>query len=159
MTRFTRRSILRGALGGTAICVGVPALDIFLDGNGKAYADGAKLPLRFGTYFWGLGLTPIITNGVASGSRWIPKEGSGSQWTLTPQLKSLAGLEKKVSVFSGFKAELEGKSNIPHFSGTAALLTGRAPNQSNVWDGATFDTAISDAIGSGTRFRQIDTSP
>ena len=65
MSRFTRRSVLRGALGGTAVCVGIPALDIFLDGNGKAYADGAKLPLRFGTYFWGLGLTPIVTVLVA----------------------------------------------------------------------------------------------
>jgi hypothetical protein len=147
--------MLRGVLGGTAVCLGIPALDMFLDNHGKAYADGAKLPLRFGTYFWGLGLTPIVTGG----SRWVPKEASGSPWTLTPQLKSLAGLEKKITVFSGFKAELEGKSNIPHFSGTAALLTGRAPNQANVWDGATFDTAIADAIGSGTRFRQIDTSP
>jgi len=155
MNRFTRRSILRGALGGTAVCVGIPALDIFLDGNGKAYADGAKLPLRFGTYFWGLGLTPIVTGG----SRWIPKEAGDTQWTLTPQLKSLAGLEKKVSVFSGFKAELEGNTNVPHFSGTAAILTGRAPKQANVYDGATFDTAIAEAIGSGTRFRQVDISP
>jgi hypothetical protein len=155
MSEFTRRSLMRGMLGGTAVCVGIPALDIFLDGHGKAYADGAKLPLRFGTFFWGLGLTPI----VGGGSRWVPKEASGSPWTLTPQLKSLAGLEKKITVFTGFKAELEGKSNIPHFSGTAALLTGRAPNQANVFDGATFDTAVADAIGSGTRYRQIDTSP
>ena len=155
MSRFTRRSILRGALGGTAVCVGIPTLDIFLDGNGKAYADGAKLPLRFGTYFWGLGLTPTVDGG----SRWIPKEAGGNQWTLTPQLKSLQGLEKKVSVFSGFKVELEGKSNIPHFSGTAAILTGRAPLVVNAYEGATFDTLVADAIGNGTRFRQVDISP
>ncbi len=159
MTKFTRRSMLRGALSGAAVCVGIPALDIFLDGNGKAYADGAKLPLRFGTYFWGLGLTPIITNGVASGSRWIPKESGNAQWTLTPQLKSLEGLEKKVTVLSGFKAELEGKTNVPHFSGTASVLTGRAPREANRYEGATFDTVIADAIGGGTRFRQIDISP
>lgn len=155
MAKFTRRSILRGALGGTAVCVGIPALDIFLDGNGKAYADGAKLPLRFGTYFWGLGLTPIVTGG----SRWVPKEASGEQWTLTPQLKSLKGLEKKVTVCSGFKVELEGKTNVPHFSGTAAILTGRAPREANKYDAATFDTIIADAIGGGTRFRQVDISP
>lgn len=155
MARFTRRSILRGALGGTAVCVGIPALDVFLDGNGKAYADGAKLPLRFGTYFWGLGLTPIVDGG----SRWVPKEASGAQWTLTPQLKPLKGLEKKITVFSGFKVELEGKTNVPHFSGTAAVLTGRAPLQDKVYDGPTFDTLIADAIGGGTRFRQVDISP
>ena len=155
MNRFTRRSILRGALSGTAICVGIPTLDIFLDGNGKAYADGAKLPLRFGTYFWGLGLTPIVDGG----SRWVPKEASGAQWTLTPQLKSLEGLEKKVTVLSGFKVELEGKTNSPHFSGTASILTGRAPMAVNVYDAPTFDTFIADAIGGGTRFRQVDISP
>jgi len=155
MNRLTRRTILRGALGGAAVCVGIPTLDIFLDGSGMAYADGAKLPLRFGTFFWGLGLTPTVDGG----SRWIPKEASGNQWTLTPQLKSLHGLEKKVSVFSGFKVELEGKPNIPHFSGTAGILTGRAPLVVNAYDGATFDTAIADAIGNGTRFRQVDISP
>ena len=155
MTQFTRRSMLRGALGGTAVCVGIPALDIFLDNHGKAYADGAKLPLRFGTYFWGLGLTPIVTGG----SRWVPTEASGQPWAMTPQLRSLAGLEKKVTVFSGFKAELEGKPNTPHFSGTASILTGRAPMQPNVYDGQTFDTVIADAIGSGARFRQVDISP
>lgn len=155
MNRFNRRSILRGALGGMAVCVGIPTLDTFLDGNGRAYADGAKLPLRFGTYFWGLGLTPI----VSGGSRWVPKEASGDQWTLTPQLQPFEGVQKKVTVFSGFKAELEGNTNVPHFSGTAAVLTGRAPKAANVYDAATFDTFVADAIGSGTRFRQVDISP
>jgi hypothetical protein len=35
------------------VCVGIPALDVFLDSNGKAWADGSKLPTRFSTYFWG----------------------------------------------------------------------------------------------------------
>lgn len=48
--------------------MGIPALDIFLDGNGQAWADGAKLPVRFGTYFWGLGLTDTPTGGT----RWVP---------------------------------------------------------------------------------------
>ena len=59
--RFDRRSFLRGMLQGTAVCVGIPILDRFLDGNGIVYADGAKLPVRFGTYFWGLGLTDTPT--------------------------------------------------------------------------------------------------
>ena len=39
--RFNRRSVLRGLLSGSAVCVGIPALDIFLDGNGVAWADNA----------------------------------------------------------------------------------------------------------------------
>ena len=39
MTRvFNRRTALRGMLGGGAVTVGLPLLDIFLDGNGEAMA-------------------------------------------------------------------------------------------------------------------------
>ncbi len=34
------------------------------------FADGAKLPVRFGTYFWGLGLTDTPTGGT----RWVPQD-------------------------------------------------------------------------------------
>ena len=46
--RFNRRSLMRGLLGGGGVGVGIPALDIFLDGNGQAWADGAQAadPLR-----------------------------------------------------------------------------------------------------------------
>ena len=67
---FNRRSFLRGMLGGAAVCVGIPVLDVFLNGNGTAFADGAKLPVRFGTYFWGLGLTDTPTGGT----RWVPED-------------------------------------------------------------------------------------
>ena len=155
MSKFTRRSLLRGALGGPAVCMGIPALDLFLDGNGKAYANGQKLPVRFGTWFWGLGLTPTVDGG----SRWVPKETGSTPWTLTPQLQSFAGLERKITVFSGFKAQLEGKSNVPHFSGTVAILTGQTPRNDKVYDAPTFDTFVADAIGGGSRFRRIDVSP
>ena len=39
---FSRRSMMRGMVGGAAVCVGIPTLDMFLDGNGKAYADTAR---------------------------------------------------------------------------------------------------------------------
>ena len=35
---LTRRKALRGMLNGTAVAVGVPLLDIFLDGKGEALA-------------------------------------------------------------------------------------------------------------------------
>ena len=107
--RFNRRSMLRGLLGGSAVCMGIPALDIFLNANGNAWADGAKLPVRFGTYFWGLGLTDTPTGGT----RWVPtKQGAG--YELTPELQSLAKVKDKVSVFSGFRAI--GGGEIPEFT-------------------------------------------
>ena len=112
--------MLRGLLGGAGIGLGLPALDIFLDGNGKAYADGAKLPVRFGTYFWGLGLTDTPTGGT----RWVPtKQGDGFE--ITPELQSLAPVKDKISVFSGFRAIGDGKPNVVHWSGHASILSGR----------------------------------
>ena len=155
MSVFTRRSIMRGALNGAAVCVAIPALDIFLDGNGKAFADGAKLPVRFGAYFWGLGLTPM-PNGD---SRWVPKTTGDKQYEITPELEPLRGLEHKVSVMSGFKVHLDGRPNLQHFTGQAAIMSGMAPNSQGMFEGPTFDTTIADQLGSGTRFRQVDISP
>jgi len=49
---LTRRIVLRGIGGGLAAAVALPLLDIFLDGNGTALADGSPSPIRFGTWFW-----------------------------------------------------------------------------------------------------------
>jgi hypothetical protein len=152
--RFNRRSLLRGMLGGAAVGLGLPALDIFLDGNGLAYADGAELPVRFGTYFWGLGLTDTPTGGT----RWVPtKQGAG--YEITPELQSLAPIKNKVSVFSGFRAIGDGKPNVVHWSGHASILSGIAPAVTNNFDGPSFDTRIADAIGGSTRFKALDISP
>ena len=97
-SRYDRRSFLRGILGGAAVYVGIPALDTFLNGNGSAFADGAKLPVRFGTYFWGLGLTDTPTGGT----RWVPTK-TGAGYEITPELESLRSVKDKVSVFSGFR--------------------------------------------------------
>jgi hypothetical protein len=149
--KFNRRSILRGMLGGSAVYMGLPALDIFLNGNGTAYASGAKLPVRFGTYFWGLGLTDTPTGGT----RWVPTK-VGPGYEITPELEALAGVRDKVSVFSGFRAIGDGRPNIVHWSGHASILTGIAPALSSRFDGPSFDTKIADAIGGSTRYKMID---
>ena len=148
-TKFNRRSVLRGVLGGAAIGVAIPALDSFLNGNGLAYADGSKLPIRFGTYFWGLGLTP---------GRWIPTK-VGADYDLLPELESLGELKKKVTVFSGFNTITDGKPNLVHWTGHAGILTGVAPAKDKLFDRPSFDVAVADAIGGGTRFRSIDITP
>lgn len=153
-SRFSRRSIMRGLLGGVGVCVGIPALDAFLDDHGEAWADGSPLPVRFGTYFWGLGLTDT----PAGGSRWVPAK-VGAGYEATPELKSFADLRHKVSVFSGFRVIGDGKPNIVHWSGHAGILAGGAPGTNGVMEGPSFDTRIADALGATTRFKQIDLSP
>ena len=56
MMDLNRRRVLRGMLSGSAVTVGLPLLNVFLNGNGTAMADGAPLPVRFGTWAWGLGM-------------------------------------------------------------------------------------------------------
>jgi hypothetical protein len=147
--KFDRRSLLRGAMAGGFVGMGLPILDQFLNNNGTAYADEAKLPVRFGTYFWGLGLTP---------GRWVPKT-VGANWEMTPELQSLSGLQKKVSVFSGFRVHLDGKPNLQHWTGQGAVLSGRAPARIGAFEAGTFDIEVAKTIGGGTRFRSIDITP
>jgi hypothetical protein len=149
--RFNRRSVLRGMLGGGAVYLSLPMLDLFLDGNGVAYADGAKLPVRFGTYFWGLGLTDT----PAGGTRWVPTK-TGAGYELMPELEFLRPVQDKVSVFSGFRAIPDARANQVHWSGHASILTGIAPASPLAFDGPTLDTKVADAIGGSTRFKSID---
>ena len=75
-----RRTALRGMVNGMAVAVGLPLLDIFLDGNGTAMAaTGAPMPIRFGTWFWGLGVNP---------PRWFPSA-AGKDYELKVELLSL----------------------------------------------------------------------
>jgi hypothetical protein len=138
-------------LSGSAVCVALPLLDHFLNANGSAFADGAKLPVRFGTYFWGLGLTDT----PSGGTRWVPNT-TGHGYEIMPELESLKPVKDKVSVFSGFRAISDGRANLVHWSGHASILSGIAPASAGRFDGPSFDTRIADAIGTSTRFKMID---
>lgn len=150
--QLSRRGfILRGALGGAAVTVGLPILDAFLDGNGTAFAatlGGGRLPVRFGTWFWGCGMIP---------ERWVPQK-TGASYDLPPQLQPIKPVQDHVSVLSGFDVMLDGKSNLPHVSGNTGVRTGESfDNWQNIKT-PTFDVLISDAIGSGSYFRVLDLS-
>ena len=86
MAELSRRSALKGVMNGAAIAVGVPMLDMFLDGNGTAMAaTGAAVPVRFGTWFWGLGVNP---------SRWFPST-AGANYELKPVSGRASGRRPK----------------------------------------------------------------
>jgi len=128
--RFSRRTALRGVLGGGAISVALPFLDCFLNSNGTALAaTGAPLPVRFGTWFWGCGLTP---------GRWIPTK-TGAGYDMPPELKPLEAFKDRLTICSGFKANTDGKGAVPHYTGTMSILTGSAPKGQGLVDFATFD--------------------
>ena len=60
MNGLNRRRVLRGMLNGTAVTVALPLLNCFLNGNGTALASGKPMPVRFGTWFWGLGMAQKV---------------------------------------------------------------------------------------------------
>ncbi|ANI80037.1 DUF1552 domain-containing protein [Sphingobium sp. EP60837] len=148
----TRRGfLLRGVLGGGAVTLGLPLLDAFLNDSGTAFAatmGGGRLPVRFGTWFWGCGMIP---------DRWQPKT-VGADYDLPPQLAPIAKVKQHISVLTGFDVLLDGKGNLPHLSGNTAVRTG-APTDD--WLGIrapTLDVLIADAIGNGSFFRSLELS-
>ncbi|HMP56216.1 MAG TPA: DUF1552 domain-containing protein, partial [Novosphingobium sp.] len=146
---LSRRTALKGMLNGAAVAVGVPLLDAFLDGKGQALAaTGAPVPIRFGTWFWGLGVNP---------NRWFPTT-PGKDYEMKPELAPIAPLRHKINVLGNFNVLLDGAPNLPHASGGPAIRTGRALTAERGLPGESFDVTIGDLIGTRTRFRSLETS-
>jgi hypothetical protein len=148
--RLDRRTLLRGMLGGTAVAVALPILEMMLNGNGDALADGSGLPKRFGWWFFGNG---------AHESQWTP-DGTGPDWQLSPQLMPLAEVKDDITVVSGMKVYLP--NSVPHGSGPAGILTGGPLGEvgdsfgNSSLGGKTLDQLIADKIGNDTRFKSIE---
>lgn len=148
MSKFNRRTMLRGVVGGAAVGVGLPYLDYFLDTNGQALAStGARIPVRFGTWIWGCGHIP---------NRWVPSA-TGTDYALPVDLEPLAPFKSQLNVFSGYDVKLDGVPNKPHVTGCLGLRTGIPVPNENV-SAATLDVLIGDQIAAGTRFRSIEVS-
>lgn len=144
-----RRKMMRGLLRGSGAVMALPFLDCFLDGNGRALAaTGKALPKRFGTFFWGCGLTKAL---------FLPKS-TGQGYEDTPQLASLKPYKNKFNLLSGFRAYVDDKPNIQHWTGVGAIATGNAPTLDVQFEGRTIDQTIADSISHGTRFRSIEVS-
>jgi len=144
--KLDRRFLLRGTCQGALAVIGMPFLDCFLDSKGKALAaTGRALPTRFGTYFYGLGLTKQL---------WIPKNG-GKDWDMTTQLKPLEPMRSKINVWSGLRVPLDDNPNYQHWSGAAASATGISPTKQGEFDSKSIDQQIADSISHGTRFKSV----
>ena len=107
---FSRRRFLQGALEGVGYSIALPYFDCMLTNNGNALAaTGDPLPLRFGTFFWGLGYGLDINH-------WIPN-GAGSQWSIPVSGHGLSGLtahKEYLTVFSNYShPNAPGAGHIP----------------------------------------------
>ena len=142
----TRRTVLKGMLGGAAVTVGLPLLDIFLDSNGTALANGLPMPVRFGTWFWALGM---------DASMFIPKK-VGYDYDLPPQIAAWAPVKQHINVYTKFNVPTDGKPELCHFSGWVALRSGVAPSGRSDLRSPSIDVLVADSIGGATRFRSLD---
>ncbi len=145
---LSRRRVLRGVLNGGVVAVSLPVLDCFLNENGNAYANGAPLPLRFGTWFWGLGGNNAIL---------VPQK-TGAGYDIPQQLAPVARVRQHINLITNLTAFRDGEPNLCHFSGWIIGRTGRAPKADVDRPTETIDVTIANEIGRSTRFRTLTAS-
>jgi len=144
----SRRAVLRGVLAGGTVSVGLPFLGSMLDSSGKVLASGAPLPVRFGTWFWGLGHTP--------GHAIEEKASSGFGIDFIGECQALSTHKEIINYFDRFNTPLDGRSNFPHYTGWIASRTGTVPDWQEEIAKPTYDLLIADRIGTQRRFKTID---
>lgn len=148
--KLPRRTVLRGAIGGLSATVALPLLEAMLDTNGEALADGAPLPVRFVTWFFG--------NGVRL-DRFTPAQSFPNAYTLSDELMPLAEVKDYVTVLTGFNNR--SAYSITHhegntvFSGFDIRDVGAGQGFFSNAGGPTIDQVIADIIGEGTPIRSI----
>ena len=144
INELNRRTVLRGLMGGSAISVGLPLLDRFLNTNGTAMASGAALPVCFVSWFQGLGFAPGF---------WEPKT-LGAGYDMGYCTRALTPMKSKINVYSGMKAYLDGHAAGAHSSGPQCIIQGGVADPSL----PSIDQIVADAIGTRTRFRSLEVS-
>jgi hypothetical protein len=133
------------ATGATA-SIPLPLLEIMLNGNGTAYAQTANpIPPLFVMWFFGDGTLPGL---------WKPATtGTGSNWSLSPQLQGLSGVKSHLTVISGLTNKLV-LPGFEHPTGSAGATTG-APLNGNAVTAASIDQVVAKSISAGAPFNSI----
>jgi hypothetical protein len=142
---LSRRRVLKGMLNGAAVTVALPLLDCFLNGNGNAFADGTPLPVRFGTWFWGLGVAHKV---------FVPKK-FGANFDLPEEIVALAPVRDYINVYSGFDTFRDDVSNLCHFTGWVIQMSGSAPPAFGDKPGESIDITVANEIGRQSRFKTL----
>lgn len=149
MPRFSlsRRSFLRGALGGATAALALPALEAMFDANGTAHSDGTPLARRLVTFHFGNG---VIRN------KFIPAA-EGPNYALTPLLAPLANVKDYCHVLTGF--ENKHRERITHHEGMAGMWSGHPfvsqGGLNSRFGGPSIDQVAAAALGEATVFPSL----
>ncbi|MCA9621259.1 MAG: DUF1552 domain-containing protein, partial [Myxococcales bacterium] len=138
-----RRTVLRGLVGGSAVALALPMLEAMLNPNGDRLVNGAELPVRFISWFWG--------NGKKS-DKWNP-DTEGPDYELKEQLQPLANVKDYVSVLTNFSNKA-GYGRRGHHDGVAGFFSGHpfieldpmGANYASKFGGPSIDQVIADVI-------------
>ena len=130
---LSRRTFLRGVLGGAAVSLALPPLEAMF-GNGNAWADGHHESPFFGVFYWANGLPWHAGHGAQQGEAghpdlWTP-DTQGPDYAPSPLLSPLA--RHSVSVITGLEPHTEvpalpGGQADGHMRGFMVALTGDRP--------------------------------
>jgi hypothetical protein len=131
-------------LNGGAVTVGLPLLNCFLNGNGNALADGTPLPVRFGTWFWGLGINKAVGT---------PKK-TGAGYDLPEEIAALSSVQPHVNYITNLNAYRDG-AFFCHYTGWIVARTGTAPSVNDQPPAESIDVTIANTIGRDTRFKNL----
>jgi len=145
MKPLSRRRFLKGALNGGAVTVALPLLDVFLGDNGTAFADGTPIPLRFGTWSWGLGMSEAV---------FVPRK-TGADFDLPEEIAALAPVRQHINLYTNFHVFKDDAPNLCHHSGWVVLRSGIAPMTRENRPGETIDVSVARRLGNATRFRSL----
>lgn len=125
MSKFnlSRRHLLRGAIQGSSVAIALPVLDVMLNNNGTAYANGQELPRRMITWLFGNGVARNDVNDIKKGFRFTPLS-TGADYKVSPNLQPLVdrGVKKWCSVLSGFDVKAAGERG--HHGGVSGMFSG-----------------------------------
>ena len=149
MKTLNRRAALRGMIGGSAVMIGLPALEIMLNSNGTAYADGGGLPLRFVAFYWADGVNI---------ARYEPAQ-TGASWELSEEMQPLAPVKDYINLLTGYRNHCEHTmthhEGMTVFNGYSYIQGGQGLVSNS--GGPTLDQLIADKIGDATTIRAIHT--
>lgn len=146
--RLSRRHVLHGLLGGSAVSLALPWLEVMRGTTSIAGAGESGFPTRFGLFFWGNGNRPDL---------WTPA-GDGEDFTFSEELAPLKALREKLCIVSGMSLPVD--NIFPHGSGKA-ILTGHPTVEIDGGEALpepTIDQVIAAEIGSETIYSSIQTA-
>lgn len=148
-TSLSRRTMLRGVLGGATLAIALPRFEAMLNGNGTAYAAGEPLSKRFGIWAW--------SNGVHL-PLWVPQQ-AGRTWELSEQLSPLLAHRDYLSVVSGMETKYgigKGHCNCHTNLLTGMPVAGDGGFNSGTASGPSIDQIVANTLSKGAALRSFE---